>query len=163
MIEIDRLKEIAKQKENHNRKFFMRLRARVPKDLDSAVHNLHREVFEKISCLDCANCCKTLGPRINDKDIAAISKYLNIKKNEFVKKYLKKDEEGDYIFQAMPCPFLSEGNYCSVYNVRPKACADYPHTSRSKFQQRFNLTQKNIYICPAVYEIVEGLKKQFTF
>ncbi len=29
-----------------------------------------------------------------------------------------------------PCPFLGDDNYCSVYEARPKACREYPHTDR---------------------------------
>jgi hypothetical protein len=79
----------------------------------------------------------------------------------FKKTYLKIDEDGDFIFQNMPCPFLLPDNYCSIYEVRPKACQEYPHTDRRKFHQVFSLTLKNIYTCPAVYEIAEELKKNY--
>jgi hypothetical protein len=161
MISPERLAEMARLKENQNRKFFMRLRARVPKDLDETVRGFHEMAFRQINCLDCANCCKNLGPRIVDRDIERISKFLKLKKEMFKKTYLKIDEDGDFIFQNMPCPFLLPDNYCSIYEVRPKACQEYPHTDRRKFQQVFSLTLKNIYTCPAVYEIVEELKKNY--
>jgi uncharacterized protein len=159
MIDPPKLSELARLKENQNRKFFSKLRAKPPKDLDLIVHELHENTFAQIDCLECANCCKTLGPRINEKDIERISKFLKFKKADFIKTYLKIDEDGDFVFQSMPCPFLLPDNYCSIYDVRPRACAEYPHTNRRKFQQIFNLTIKNSYTCPAVYEIVEGLKK----
>jgi uncharacterized protein len=161
MIDIERLAGMAKMKEGENRKFFSRLKARVPKDLDGMVHHLHDEAFSKINCLDCANCCKSLGPGIMTKDIERISKFLNLKKETFTKTYLKIDEDGDFVFQNMPCPFLLSENCCSIYDVRPKACAEYPHTDRRKFHQLLNLTLKNTFTCPAVYEIVEGLKKNY--
>jgi uncharacterized protein len=161
MIDIERLAGMAKMKEGENRKFFSRLKARIPGNLDGTVHRLHDEVFSKIYCLDCANCCKTLGPRITIKDIERISKFLNLKKETFTKTYLKIDEDGDFVFKNMPCPFLLQDSYCSIYDVRPKACAEYPHTNRRKFHQLLNLTLKNTSTCPAVYEIVEGLKKNY--
>ena len=45
---------------------FAKLKKKKPKDLDSFVHTLHDELFSEIDCLACANCCKTLGPRITD-------------------------------------------------------------------------------------------------
>jgi uncharacterized protein len=161
MINPERLAEMARLKENQNRKFFSRLKSRIPKELDTVVHNLHTSAFKQINCLDCANCCKHLGPRVVDRDIRRISKFLKLKMESFISTFLKVDEEGDCVFKNMPCPFLLPDNYCFVYDVRPKACADYPHTNRRKFHQLFNLTIKNTHICPAVYEIVENLKKKF--
>jgi len=162
MIALDKLALMAKKKENENRKFFSRLKTRVPKDLDITVHKLHDDVFAEMNCLDCANCCKTLGPRITEKDIERIAKFLKLKRESIVRNYLRVDEDGDFVFQNMPCPFLMPDNFCSVYNVRPKACAEYPHTDRRKFHQLFNLTLKNTFTCPAVYEIVENLKVQYS-
>jgi Fe-S-cluster containining protein len=161
MIALERLTEMAKRKESPNRKFFARLKSRIPNDLDSVVCDLHNRAFKQINCLDCANCCKHLGPRVVDRDIERLSKYLNQKKEHFINSFLKIDEDGDFVFQKMPCPFLLSDNYCSVYDVRPKACQEYPHTDRRKFHQLFSLTLKNIYTCPAVYEIVEGLKEKY--
>jgi len=162
MTSIDKLAALAKKKENENRKFLSRLKARVPKDLDVTVHQLHNDVFSGINCLDCANCCKNLGPRITEKDIERIAKFLKLKKELFIKTYLQIDEDKDYVFQSMPCPFLKSDNNCSIYDIRPKACAEYPHTNRRKFHQLFNLTLKNTFTCPAAYEIVEGLKKNYS-
>ena len=61
----------------------------------------------------------------------------------------------------MPCPFLMPDNYCSVYDVRPKACGEYPHTDRKKFYQLLDISIKNAYTCPAVYEIIEGVKEKY--
>ena len=56
--------------------------------------------------------------------------------------------------------FLGKDNYCSIYDVRPKACREFPHTDRIKQSQLLKLTEKNIEVCPAVFEIVEKLKKE---
>jgi hypothetical protein len=50
-------------------------------------------------------------------------------------------------------------NTCLIYDVRPKACSEYPHTNRRKFIQLADLTIKNTEVCPAAFEIVEDLKK----
>ena len=70
------------------------------------------------------------------------------------------DEDRDYVLKTVPCDFLSEDNSCSIYKVRPKACREYPHTNRIKQHQILKLTEKNIEVCPAVYDIVEKLKKK---
>ncbi|MBN2746575.1 MAG: YkgJ family cysteine cluster protein, partial [Bacteroidales bacterium] len=71
---------------------------------------------------------------------------------------LRIDEDGDYVFKTMPCPFLAPDNYCLIYDFRPKACREYPHTDRTKFLQIANLTITNSATCPAVYEILERLR-----
>ncbi|MFT6686082.1 MAG: Fe-S-cluster containining protein [Bacteroidia bacterium] len=120
---------------------------------------MHEEVFACTDCLKCANCCKTTGPLFTQKDIERIAKHLKLKPGQFVEKYLRIDEDKDYVLQQVPCPFLAEDNYCGIYEVRPKACREYPHTDRNKMHQILNLTAKNVEICPAVYEIVERLKQ----
>jgi Fe-S-cluster containining protein len=137
---------------------FKKINKRIPANFDEVVHELHTEVFEEVSCLECGNCCKSLGPRITDKDIEKLAKYLKVKPSDFVKKHLKIDEDNDYVFQTMPCPFLGTDNYCSVYSERPKACREYPHTDRRKFHQLLAITLKNTSTCPAVFQIVEKLK-----
>ena len=128
--------------------------------LDEMVHRLHEEVFEEINCLECANCCRTLGPRITEVDISRISSSLQLKPVQLLAEYLRKDEDGDLVFKTMPCPFLDSENYCMIYENRPRACREYPHTDRRRFYQLLALSLKNTYICPAVFEIVERIKKE---
>ena len=121
------------------------------------MQSLHDETFEEVDCLTCANCCKTTGPLFTNKDIERISKHFRMKPSVFIDTYLKIDEDNDYVLQSVPCPFLGDDNYCSIYKVRPKACAEFPHTDRKKFQQISHLTLKNVEICPAAFKIVEKM------
>lgn len=161
MISPDLLPGLAADKRDESRKFFARLRKRVPKDLDQQMLELHEDVFEQTDCLQCANCCKTTSPLFTDKDIERIAKHLRLRPAEFTERYLHIDEDGDFVLNHAPCPFLGGDNYCSIYDVRPKACREYPHTDRKNFHQLFNLTLKNTEICPAAFEIVERMKKQW--
>ena len=150
---------LAQKTEADSNVFFAKNKKRLEK-ADKLVHLIHDEVFEKIDCLACANCCRSLGPAIYDKDIERMAKALRMKPSEVVINYLRKDEDGDYVFQSMPCPFLLPDNYCSIYESRPKACREYPHTNRKKFYQIFKLTIKNTYICPVAYQVIDALKKR---
>lgn len=125
--------------------------------MDTIVHQLHAQISEQVDCLLCANCCRSLGPAIYDKDIERMSKALRIKPSEVVKTYLRIDEDNDYVFRSMPCPFLMADNYCSIYESRPKACREYPHTDRKKFSQLYKLTVKNTSTCPIAYEVLKKL------
>tara|TARA_B100000683_G_scaffold3375_1_gene3536 strand:- start:3496 stop:3978 length:483 start_codon:yes stop_codon:yes gene_type:complete len=151
-------KQRVEKKRKENSVFFKRLKKEKPKVLDKLIHPIHEDVFANTDCLKCANCCKTTSPLFTDKDIQRISRYLKIRPSEFVDRYLRIDEDSDYVLQSVPCFFLSEDNYCSIYEVRPKACKEYPHTDRIKQYQLLKLTEKNINICPAVFEIAERLK-----
>lgn len=148
----------AKAKHNESKKFFAKLKKKTPKNLDVVMQQLHDEEFKNTDCLDCANCCKTTGPLFTDKDIQRISKFFKMKPKQFVDTYLQIDEENDYVLQSVPCPFLGVDNFCSIYEVRPKACSEFPHTNRRKFQQIAHLTIKNVAICPAAFNIVEKMK-----
>ncbi len=142
-----------------NIKFFRQLKKVKPKVLDKYINTLHEEIFSCVDCLKCANCCITTGPLFTDKDISRISKHLRLKPSVFTEKFLRIDEENDYVLQSVPCAFLNADNHCSIYEVRPKACREYPHTDRIKQHQLLNITEKNVNICPAVFQIIEKLKK----
>jgi Fe-S-cluster containining protein len=137
-----------------------KLKKKKPKNLDDIVHQLHVEAFATFDCLDCANCCKTIGPRLIDKDIERLSKHLKMKIPDFTDRYIRTDEDGDYVFKGHPCPFLMADNYCMVYENRPRACREYPHTDRKRFYQILPLSHKNCETCPVVYDIFEELKKE---
>ncbi|WP_299149011.1 YkgJ family cysteine cluster protein [uncultured Dokdonia sp.] len=154
------LPQLAKDKQNENKKFFAKLRNKPPKKLDYIMQELHEEEFERTDCLTCANCCKTTGPLFTDKDIKRISKHFRMKEFDFINAYLRIDEDKDYVLQETPCTFLGADNYCSIYEVRPKACREFPHTDRKKFQQISKLTLQNVKMCPAAFNIVEEMKKR---
>ena len=150
-------KESVSQKAAH-KKLFDRLKKSKPKDLDEQVHRLHEEAFEHINCLDCANCCKTTSPIFYQKDLDRAAKHLGMKTGDFIQKYIHMDEDGDFVLNEAPCPFLGQDNYCSIYESRPDACREYPHTNRKKVIQIMDLTYRNTLVCPAVLEIAQKLR-----
>ncbi|MFD0796743.1 YkgJ family cysteine cluster protein [Maribacter chungangensis] len=150
----------AKEKATENKKFFAKLKKKPPKNLDYLMQELHEDEFERTDCLTCANCCKTTGPLFTNADIERIAKHVRLKPQKFIDTYLRLDEENDYVLQQVPCAFLGTDNFCSIYDVRPKACKEFPHTDRKKFQQISHLTMKNVAICPAAFNIVEEMKKR---
>ena len=157
---IAQLPKLAKDKQNENKKFFAKLKKKTPKNLDYLMQELHENEFERTDCLECANCCKTTGPLFTNADVERISKHFRQKPQQVIDQYLRIDDENDYVLQQVPCTFLGTDNYCTIYDVRPKACREFPHTDRKKFQQISNLTIKNVAICPAAYNIVEEMKKR---
>lgn len=159
-MDLEFYKQLAKQKHKEHKKFLESLKKKPPKNLDYAVEDLHEETFQEIDCLSCANCCKTTGPLFTEKDKERIAKHLRMKISDFEAKFLRIDEDQDWVLQSTPCFFLDENdNKCNIYDVRPKACREYPHTDRKKIYQINNLTLKNTEICPATYVFVEKLRK----
>lgn len=158
-IEPGRLKKLAENHYKEHKRLITKLRKTSSGNLDDFVHHWDQAIFENIDCLACGNCCRTLGPRITEKDIERLSNHLKMKERDFVNKYLRVDEDRDYVFKTMPCPFLLEDNFCTVYEKRPKACRDYPHTHQPRFHNHLKISLKNTFICPVVYHIFRKLTK----
>jgi hypothetical protein len=157
-MDLKRHNNLARSREKQNKRFLNSLRKADARRVDEAFHKLHEEVFGETSCLSCANCCKTTSPIFYQNDIERLSRTFRMRPADFIEKYLRIDEDSDYVLQSVPCPFLDADNCCTVYEARPKACREYPHTNRKKMVRILDLTHKNTRVCPAVLEIVERLK-----
>lgn len=161
-MDLEFYKNQASLKQKEHRKVLENLKKKPPKNLDYMVQEVHNEVFTKIDCLQCANCCKTTGPLFTEKDIERISKHLRMKPADFESRYLRTDEDQDKVLLNLPCWFLNTDNTCSIYEVRPKACREFPHTDRKKIYQINHLTIQNTLICPAAFEFLERIQKRIT-
>lgn len=158
MLNPEQLKIEAEKKRDENKNFYASLKKQDDRKLDKVFHELHYEIFADFDCLSCANCCKTTSPLFQERDIERLSKHLKIKPMEFTEKYLRKDEDNDWVLKSSPCPFLDNENYCLVYEARPSACREYPHTNRKRIKQIQKIHFENTFICPAVFEITEKAK-----
>ena len=159
-MDLEDYKIQALKKAKEHKKFLGNLKRKPPKNLDYIAEETHEEVFKEIDCLSCANCCKTTGPLFTEKDIERVSKYVRLKPKDFEAKFLQMDEDEDKVLKNLPCWFLGEDNKCSIYEIRPKACREYPHTDRKKVYQINNLMLKNTIICPAAFVWVEKMQKK---
>jgi hypothetical protein len=128
---------------------------------DELAGNLHRQAFQIVDCTRCANCCKTLHIKFSDEDIERIAKHLDMTTAEFIETYLEADEEdGSYKARQKPCPFLGDDDRCTIYDVRPTVCREYPHTDKEGLVFRTIGVANNARVCPAVYWIVEQMKRR---
>ena len=118
---------------------------------------IHEEAISRIDCLQCANCCKNYSPRFKTPDIKRISRHLKMRESEFIDKYLLVDEDGDFVVNAKPCPFLGANNFCSIYEDRPSDCRRFPYTDEDVIIKRKELTLKNSAFCPITYYVLEKL------
>lgn len=160
-IDLEKFRRESKSDYPGNKKLKEKLKNTKPRNLDLTFHHLHEEAFQKIDCLDCANCCKTTSPIFIQTDIDRLAKIFRMKNSQFIDEYLHRDEDGDYVLNASPCPFLGADNKCLVYEDRPKACREYPHTNRKNMLGILDLSLKNTLVCPAVLKIFYEIGKDY--
>jgi Fe-S-cluster containining protein len=151
----------SKTRHELNKKFLAQLARKKPQRFDREVQSIHRDVFDEIDCGECANCCRELGPKFNATDLARFADYFKIKQSEFENRYLKRDEDDDVVFRDMPCPFIGDDNLCSVYESRPRACINYPHTDEKNMLGKLRLLAINSLYCPAAVKVIEKLMIKF--
>lgn len=151
----------SKSEYSSNKKLKERLRKVKYKELDQKFEVYHNAAFEEIDCLECANCCKTTSPIFIQTDIDRLAKIFRMKSSQFIEEYLFRDEDGDFVLKSSPCPFLNQDNKCLVYDSRPKACREYPHTNRKNMHGILNLSLKNTLVCPAVFKIFLEIGKEY--
>jgi uncharacterized protein len=150
----------------HNRKrmrnFLSRLEKKTPRGLQALRVEADKDVWRRTDCLDCANCCKTMSPTYTRKDIRRISRHLGMTESAFREKWLYKDKSGDWMNVKQPCQFLDmKTNLCSIYAVRPRDCAGFPHHSSRKMNADYmHMYKQNIEYCPATYRLVEKMMEQ---
>ena len=147
-----------KSEDNYSENYAFLSSLRGKHEWDEKAKTIHEEVFSKTDCLACANCCKTTPAIVERSDIKRIAKFLGTSPKGFIRKYLLEDFNGEMFIQRVPCTFLNTDNTCAIYEVRPKACREYPHTDQKDFNRRSKLNAKNTIVCPAAFEIVERLK-----
>ncbi len=155
----DILKNWEKKSADNQKKYKQFLHRADKNKVLKALPGLHEEAFSKIDCLQCANCCKNYSPRFKTPDIKRISKVLGLRESEFIEKYLLVDEEGDFVVNTKPCPFLGADNFCSIYEDRPSDCRRFPYTDEDVIIKRKELTLKNSTFCPITYYVLENLTK----
>jgi Fe-S-cluster containining protein len=152
---------IANQQYNQTKKSLSKFSKTNKNKVDELFHSEHDKVFRKIDCLACANCCQTTSPIFRDIDIKRISKRLKINQKDFISLNLRIDDDNDYVLKFSPCLFLNNDNTCQIYEDRPLACKEYPHTNRKNMYQILDLTVKNSLICPAVSLIVQKINEVY--
>lgn len=123
--------------------------------LMSAVQWLAEDVTAQIDCTTCANCCQVLAPSLNQDDLQRLARALDLDVTTLQTTYLRQDESGIWELPA-PCPLL-DGKLCRVYDARPKPCREYPHL-HNDFQAHSIARINDTFVCPIVFNVVEGMK-----
>ena len=154
-------RENAEKHDDDNYRFLRGLKQKSFKKVDGIALELHQEAFGIVDCTRCANCCRTLRIVVTDEDIPRIAGHLGMAPDEFITTYLERDEEkGHYRVRTTPCPFLGDDSKCTIYDVRPEKCRGYPFTDKPDFACRTMNHANNAVVCPAVFDLVEQMKRR---
>jgi Fe-S-cluster containining protein len=141
------------------RNFLTRLKNRPPKGLDNLASTVDKEVWKEVDCLKCSNCCRTMTPTFTGEDIKRIASHFKQTPDQFKKKWLYKDRNGDWMNKQTPCQFLDlKTNYCSIYSIRPADCAGFPHLTKKRMVDYMHVHHQNIEYCPATYSMVTKMQ-----
>jgi Fe-S-cluster containining protein len=150
----------AAKHDDDNYWFLRSLKQKSFKKVDRIALELHQEAFGVVDCTKCANCCRTLRVPVTDDDITRIAGHLGMARDEFIAGYLERREEEGYRIKATPCPFLGGDSKCTIYGVRPEKCRGYPFTDKPDFPFMSITHANNAVVCPAVFYLVEQMKKR---
>lgn len=159
------LTETKKEMKKHLKEytiFLNGLKGRKVSGLFSKVYRFHKEAYAKIDCGQCANCCKMMAPTYTKADIKRISEHVGMTEQEYWNKYLEKDKEGDILHKNTPCHFLDDNNRCTIYEIRPADCREFPHTQKKDFLYQKEIHMQNLEYCPITFHVVQRLNKIVT-
>jgi uncharacterized protein len=159
-MDIERFRRKARRNNKALGAFLDKLAHIVPEDMPELVAKQDAAVWQSISCQQCANCCKTMTPTYTPDDIKRIADHLKMTPAAFKKRWLKHEKEsGDWVNKRQPCQFLADDNLCTIYEVRPTDCAEFPHHNKKPFDEYATTYQNNLSHCPATNQLVANLKK----
>jgi uncharacterized protein len=160
LVQIRRLGE--KQREENLR---FRLHMKRHGFVERRFRKIALEFEEEMDCTACANCCRVATVKITERDVEKLARAMGLARAAFVAQYTSEEEEG-LILRRGPdgCVFLS-GNLCTVYEDRPRTCADFPHLVRgegSLVKRMWEMVDRAVY-CPIVYNTLEAWKEDSGF
>ena len=157
-LSISELQTKANERKEIHETISGKIQSRPGESVDRFIHDQHRDLFSSIDCMNCANCCKTTPALVKQEDMDRIANHMSIPVGEFIERFLIMDEDGDFVTNVQPCPFLEKNNACKIYEVRPEACREFPLTLRKDQKSTASIMVDNAAICPAVFRIFERLE-----
>jgi Fe-S-cluster containining protein len=124
---------------------------------------LAAEIQKQIDCTACANCCRCSTVTVDYLEIETIARHLQCDVQHVMRQYTIADPDSltTRVLKNTPqgCVFL-DGNLCTIYESRPKACRDFPHVALStrSLGARFSSLCRWASSCPIIYNALESYK-----
>ena len=159
------IRRLGEQKRDENERLRRHLKRHV--FVERRLRAIAEDTEDAIDCTECANCCRSATVRLKDRDLPKLAKALRISEQKFLNQYCEMTEDEGWILkrnQDGSCPFLA-GNLCTVYEVRPSTCEDFPHLVRgpgSLVARMWEMADRACY-CPIVYNTLEAWKVETKF
>jgi len=148
----------AAQQKSKLRGFLTKVEKNPPLLLDVYATDIESQVWKETNCLSCSNCCRSMTPTYNMKDLRRIATHLGMTIKAFKEKWLYQNKQGEWMNRSQPCQFLDlKTNMCSIYEVRPADCAEFPHLNKRKMVEYMHVHKQNVQYCPATFNMVEKL------
>jgi Fe-S-cluster containining protein len=103
-----------------------------------------------------------MTPTYTATDLKRIAAHFNMSVKAFKEKWLMQDEDNkDWVNKTTPCQFLNlKTNKCSIYEIRPLDCSQFPHHHKKPFEFYNDTFSQNLDKCPATNELVLQLEKR---
>lgn len=161
LVQIQRLEQQKRAENSRFRAYFRRHR-----HSDRRLRRFGEEIEAAIDCTACANCCRVTEVGITERDIERLTKFLGLSTQEFIDGFTQHADSGELILKKNQngCVFL-EGTLCSVYEARPRNCANFPHLVRGEGSIDSRMWQflDRASYCPIVYNWIEFVKQDSGF
>jgi hypothetical protein len=124
-------------------------------------------VTARFDCTACGNCCRRTRLEIGDSEIDAIARFLRMPPGEVRRRYTEPNPGGPGRLASQPAGecVLLDGNLCLFYEVRPRACRDFPYltTTATAPGHRMPSIFARASYCPIVFNTLELLKAALGF
>ena len=130
---------------------------------DQPFQILATEVQQHTDCTTCANCCRYSVVSVDKGEIESIARHLGTTTEAVRRLYTEADPGAPALrtlrSSAAGCIFL-DGNLCSIYEARPKACRDFPHVAvgTHSLGGRRSSLDRWAALCPILYNALESYK-----
>ena len=161
-INLEKIKREATEKREENEAFRQRIKRLKSPEFDALIHETASDVYTRIDCTRCGNCCKVLQPAIVEEEVPRLALKKNCSSEEFIDNFLELAETKDhFVMRKSPCVFLSELK-CTIYTDRPSSCADYPHLLKEDQKFRMRRVLNHYGSCPIIYHVIEILKEKIS-
>ncbi|MFT4062957.1 MAG: YkgJ family cysteine cluster protein [Edaphocola sp.] len=132
-MDLERFKQVAGGDREDLVVFLRSLDKMLPRGLPRIVAEEDAKVWRQVDCTSCANCCKTMTPVFTKADVKRAATFLRMSPKDFFGKWLEAEEgTGKIINKQTPCQFLQDDK-CTIYEVRPRDCAGFPHHNKRPF------------------------------
>lgn len=142
--------------------FLKKLAKKKPRGIIKVTTQAKEDTWKKISCITCGHCCNEMTPTWKKTEIKRVAAHMKMTPKEYYDKYLYTDKKsGDVMNNSTPCQhYDTKSRMCTIYELRPLDCAEFPHFHRKDFYDQVNeVFIPNMPRCPATQVFVERIEE----